>query len=66
MLCFSYPPDKAKISLANAIVSEFPLLKNNMKDCKGYVNNKKTIYANIQSDPGELPVLKLLMLLNEF
>jgi len=31
--CFSYPPDE--ISLANAIVSKFPLLKNNVKGCKG-------------------------------
>ncbi|XP_036138784.1 uncharacterized protein LOC118644388 isoform X3 [Monomorium pharaonis] len=31
-----YPPDKVKVSLASAIVSEFPLLKNNVTGCNGY------------------------------
>jgi len=31
-----YPPNIAKESLASAIVSEFPLLKNNVMGCKGY------------------------------
>ncbi|KYQ59562.1 hypothetical protein ALC60_01417 [Trachymyrmex zeteki] len=31
-----YPPDESKISLANAIVSEFPSLKNNVKGYKRY------------------------------
>ncbi|XP_011872366.1 PREDICTED: uncharacterized protein LOC105564534 [Vollenhovia emeryi] len=31
-----YPPDEAKVSLASAIVSEFPLLRHNVKGFKGY------------------------------
>lgn len=41
IFCFSYPPDEAKVLLANAIITEFPLLKNNMTGCKGYVSARE-------------------------
>lgn len=47
---FSYPHNETKVSLTNAIVSEFPLLKNNIEGCKEYVSPKErysTVFLTI-------------------
>lgn len=38
----NYPPEKSKVALANAIVTEFPRLKDN-QSTKGYVSIKYAV-----------------------